>query len=40
MQEVIVMTTSGIQILQHDLKQVKETALKRLNSLAKLVEAQ
>jgi len=40
LKEVIVMTTSGIQILQHDLKQVKETALKRLNSLAKLVEAQ
>lgn len=35
--EVIVITTSGVQILQHDLENVKETALKRLNMISKLV---
>ena len=37
--EIIVITTKDVQILQHDLETVKETALNRLNLLADLVKS-
>jgi len=38
--EVIVITTTGVQVLQHDLEQVKEIALSRLNKLMDSLQLQ
>ena len=36
--ELIVITTCGVQVLQHDLEAVKETALRRLNTISRLIK--
>ena len=36
--ELIVITTCGVQVLQHDLESVKETALRRLRTISKLIK--
>ena len=36
--EIIVITTQGVQILQHDLRTVKETAVRRITQIALLLK--